>query len=81
MKFLTIMHETRLSDGEMVGRYSEEVSKIFSFSKIELNNAVKKLLKMNMLSVMDIAGNEKIYFHTDKVSEDLMDKHLKEIRH
>ena len=68
IKFLTIMNETRLADGKMFGRYSEEVSKLFSFSNSELNAAVKKLVKMDMLSVMDVGGNEKVFFHTDKVA-------------
>lgn len=81
MKFLTIMNETRLSDGKMFGRYSEEVSKLFSFSNAELRAAVRKLIKMDMLSVMDVGGNEQVYFHTDKVTEDKLDKSLREIRH
>ena len=81
MKFLTIMNETRLSDGKMVGKYSDEVSKVFLFSNSELHIAIKKLVKMDMLSVMDIGRNEKVYFHTQKVTKDKMDRHLKEIRH
>lgn len=81
IKFLTVMNETRLSDGKMFGRYFEEVSKIFTFSNLELDAAVKKLTKMEMLSVMDVGGKEKVYFHTDKVTEDKLDKMLKEIRH
>ncbi len=81
MKFLTIMNETRLSDGKMFGRYSEEVSKLFLFSDAELSTAVKKLVKMEMLSVIDVGGNERVYFHTDKVTEDKLDKDLMGIRH
>ncbi len=81
IKFLTIMNETRLSDGKMFGRYSEEVSKLFLFSNVELDAAVKKLVKMGMLSVVDAGGNELVYFHTNKVAEDKLDKSLREIRH
>ncbi len=81
IKFLTIMNETRLCDWKMVGRYSDEVSKIFSFSNSELNAAVKKLVKMEILSVIDVGGNELVYFHTDKATEYKLDKDLKEIRH
>jgi hypothetical protein len=81
IKFLTILNETRLSDGKMFGRYSDEVSKVFSFSDSELNSAVRKLIKMNMLSVVDAGGKELVYFHTDKVDKNDLDKHLMEIRH
>ncbi len=81
IKFLTIMNETRLADGKMFGRYSEEVSKVFTFSNSELDAAVRKLVKMGMLSVMDVGGNEKVYFHTDKVSKGNIDRDLKAIRH
>jgi len=81
IKFLTIMNETRLADGKMLGRYSEEVSKRFSFSDAELENAVKKLVKMNMLSVIDAGGKELVYFHTEKVDKSELDKRLGEIRH
>ena len=81
IKFLTIMNETRLADGKIHGRYSQEVSKVFSFSDSELKNAVNKLLKMKMLSVIDAGGNELVYFHTDKVVKSELDKQLREIRH
>jgi len=81
IKFLTIMNETRLSDGELFGRYSEEVSKIFTFSNAELSAAIRKLVKMEMLSVVDAGGNELVYFHSDKVDKNKLDKALKAIRH
>ena len=81
IKFLTILNETRLSDGKMFGRYFQEVNKVFSFSENELNSAVKKLVKMEMLTSIDVGGNEQVYFHTDKVSKDKLDKDLREIRH
>lgn len=81
LKFLTILNETRLSDGKLMGLYSKEVSKIFTFSDIELVNAVKKLVKMKFLSVIDAGGNELVYFHTNKVIKTELDKNLREIRH
>ncbi len=81
IKFLTIMNETRLSDGKMFGRYFEEVNERFKFSNSELNTAVKKLVKMDMLSVIDAGGKDMVYFHTEKVSKDQLDKELMTIRH
>jgi len=81
IKFLTIMNETRLTNGKMFGRYFEEVSEQFKFSNSELNTAVKKLVKMDMLSVIDAGGKDMVYFHTDKVSKDQLDKELMTIRH
>ena len=81
MKFLTIMNETRLSDGKMFGRYSEEVGKLFEFSDAELGAAVRKLVKMGMLSVINAGGSEIVYFHTDKVKQDKLDKSLMVLRH
>ena len=80
-KFLTIMNETRLSDGKMSGRYYEEVKKLFAFSNAELSTAVKKLVKMDLLSIINVGGNEVVYFHTDKVSKDKLDKNLEQIKH
>lgn len=80
IKFLTIMNETRLSDGKMSGRYFEEVSKVFSFSDVELTRAVKKLIKLDMLSVVDIGGQERVYFHTEKVAQDKLDNVLRQVR-
>ena len=81
IKFLTIMNETRLTNGKMFGRYFEEVSEQFKFSNSELSVAVKKLMKMDMLSVIDAGGKDLVYFHTDKVSKDQLDKELMTIRH
>ena len=81
LKFLTILNETRLSDGKMSGRYYKEVSEQFLFSNEELNAAVKKLMKMGMLSSMSIGKDEQVYFHTEKVDEEILDKGLLEIRH
>lgn len=81
IKFLTIMNETRLADGKIHGRYSQEVSKVFQFSEAELGNAVKKLVRMKMLSVVDVGGNELVYFHTDRVIKADLDKQLRELRH
>jgi len=81
IKFLSILNETRLSDKKMLGRYSEEVKKVFQFSNSELDAAVKKLVKMELISVIDVGGNEKVYFHTEKVSKDILEKELVAIRH
>ncbi|MBS3064871.1 MAG: hypothetical protein J4472_03595, partial [DPANN group archaeon] len=67
LKFLTIMNETRLSDGKIHGQYSKEVAKQFQFEDAELNSAVKKFVKMKLLSVIDAGGDELVYFHTEKV--------------
>ena len=81
MKFLTILNETRLSDGKMFGRYSEEVGKLFEFSDAELSTAVRKLVKMGMLSVINAGRDEIVYFHTDKVKQDKLDKSLRVLKH
>lgn len=80
-KFLTILNETRLTDGKMVGRYSNEVKEQFNFSDTELKSAVNKLVKMEMLSVIDAGGNDLVYFHTEKVNKADLDKDLIKIRH
>jgi hypothetical protein len=81
IKFLTFMNETRLSDGKLFKRDLEEVNKVFEFNDKELNAAVKKLVDIGMLSSMDLGGNEKIYFHTEKVAADKLDKDLSKFRH
>jgi len=75
------MNETRLSDGKIFGQYSQEVNKQFAFSDAELSSAVKKLVKMKLLSVIDAGGDELVYFHTEKVIKEELDKQLREIRH
>ena len=81
IRFLTIMNETRLSDGRLFGRYSEEVNKVFPFTPLELEAAVKKLLSMNLLSQMKLDRNETLYFHTEKVFKIALDRKLKQIKH
>jgi hypothetical protein len=80
IKFLTMMNETRLSDGKLFRRDSETFLKIFSFNDKELKIAVSKFVKMGMLSELSLGGNEVIYFHTDKVSQFELDKELKMIK-
>ncbi|MDO8459771.1 MAG: hypothetical protein Q7S74_01550 [Nanoarchaeota archaeon] len=81
IKFLTIMNETRLCEGKLFKRDSDEIGKVFSFKEKELNSAVKKLVKMGMLSPLDLGGNEVVYFHTEKVPKDKLDKDLIKIKH
>lgn len=81
IKFLTILNETRLAEGKMFGRYFEEVKEQFEFSNEELNDAVKKLVKLNLLTRIDIGGDECAYFHTDKVVKSDLDKKLSKIAH
>ena len=81
IKFLTILNETRLSNGKMSGRYFDEVNKQFTFSNAELNAAVKKLMKLDMIMVIDAGGKDMVYFHTDKVQKDILDKELLTIKH
>jgi hypothetical protein len=81
LKFLTILNETRLADGKMFGRYFEEVREKFQFSNSELDAAVKKLVKLEMLSVIPIGGNERVYFRTEKASSFPLDKDLLAIKH
>jgi hypothetical protein len=80
-KFLTILNETRLADGKMVGRYSEQVKEQFQFSNEELKSAVNKLVKMDLLMKIDAGGKEFVYFHTDKVGKTDLDGDLLKIRH
>lgn len=81
MKFLTILNETRFSDGKMSGRYLDEIKEHFLFSNKELNLAVVKLVKMGLLSEIDAGGNEFVYFHTEKVEKSKLDSNLGKIRH
>ncbi|MFH1802967.1 MAG: hypothetical protein ABH864_05990 [archaeon] len=80
-KFLTVLNETRLADGKMFGQYSDLVKEQFDFSNEELTHAVKKLVKMDLLSSIDAGGNEFVYFHTAKVMKADLDKDLVKIRH
>ena len=81
IKFLTILNETRLSDGKMSGRYSDEIKEEFLFSDKELNQAVIKLVKMGLLEKITAGGNEYVYFHTEKVEKSELDAILGKIRH
>lgn len=81
IKFLTILNETRLANGKMFGRYSEEIKKQFNFSDKELIVAVRKLEELNLLTKINAGGNEYVYFHTDKVVKTELDKELSKIRH
>ena len=81
IKFLTILNETRLADGKMFGRYSEQIKELFEFSDKELSNAVKKLGEMNLLTKINTGGNEYVYFHTNKVIKTELDKNLIKIKH
>jgi len=65
----------------MFGRYFEEVKEQFTFSNIELSNAVAKLEKLGLLMKIDTGGDEFAYFHTDKVAKTDLDKELNKIRH
>ena len=81
IKFLTILNETRLTDGKMSGRYFGEIKELFKFSDKELSNAVKKLEEMNFLTKINAGGSEYVYFHTNKVIKTDLDKELSKIRH
>lgn len=81
IKFLTILNETRLSDGKMSTRYLDDIKEQFLFSNKELNWAVIKFVKMGLLSEIATGGNEYVYFHTEKVEKSGLDKNLGKIRH
>ena len=81
IKFLTVLNETRLSDGKMSGRYFDEIKEQFIFSNKELNQAVIKLVKMGLLSEIAVGGNEYVYFHTEKVEKSELDNDLGKIQH
>ena len=78
-KFLTILNETRLVDGKLLKRYSDEIKKSFLFTDKELREAVKKLRGHGMLSEMNLGVDDVMYFFTEKVSKDMLDKKLEEI--
>lgn len=80
-KFLTILNETRLTDGKMFGTYFDLIKEHFQFSNEELKSAVAKLLKLNLLTEIDAGGSEIVYFHTDRVNKVELDKDLLKIRH
>ena len=79
VKFLTILNETRLSNGKLLKCYSERLRKEFSFKDKELREAIKKLSRNGLLTEMDLGGNDIMYFFTEKVSKDMLDKKLEEI--
>lgn len=79
VKFLTILNETRLSNGKLLKGYSERLRKEFSFRDKELREAVKKLRGNGLLTEMDLGGDDIMYFFTEKVSKDMLDKKLEEI--
>lgn len=81
IKFLTIMNETRLCDGKLFKRDSEQFSKVFAFDEGELEPVVNKLVSLGLLSEMDLGGGEKIYFHTKKVSKISLSDELMGIKH
>jgi len=81
IKFLTVLNETRLSDGKMSGRYFDEIKEQFIFSNEELNRAVIKLVEMGLLSEIAAGGNEYVYFHTEKVEKSELDNNLGKIQH
>jgi hypothetical protein len=81
IKFLSILNETRLSDGMLSKRYFDEVKEQFTFSTGELDSAVKKLLKKGLLMKIDAGGGENVYFHTDEVIKIELDEGLSKIRH
>lgn len=80
-KFLTILNETRLTDGKMLGRYADLVKEQFEFSNGELTSAVKKLLELELLTPIKAGGDEVVYFHTSKVEKIKLDPDLLKIRH
>ena len=80
-KFLTILNETRLENGKMFDRYSKEVRKVFEFDDRELTLAIKNLKEKGMLSELNLGGNEVMHFFTEKVTKNMLDKKLQEIRH
>jgi len=81
IKFLSILNETRLSDGKMSERYLKEINEQFLFSNKELNQAIIKLVKIGFLSVISAGGDEYVYFHTEKVKKSELDNNLCKIRH
>lgn len=80
-KFLTIMNETRLVDGKLFKRDSDQIKKLFLFSDKELSAAVRKLKEKGMLTEMKLGADEIMYFFTEKVPKDMLDRKLREIRH
>jgi len=81
IKFLTVLNETRLSEGKMSKKYFDQIKEQFPFSLEELESAVKKLVKMGLLTKIDAGGEEFVYFHTDKVVKTELDKDLTKIKH
>lgn len=78
--FLTLMNETRLTGSKMFKRDSDIFRKVFSFSDEELIAAVNKLVKAGFLTAMDLGSDELIYFHTKKVSPEILDERFSSIR-
>jgi hypothetical protein len=81
LKFLTIMDETRLSGNKLFKSDSEQFKKLFSFTDKELSVAVRKLVRMELLDEIDVGANEIVYFHSSKVSKNILDAKLMPFGH
>ncbi len=79
-KFLTILNETRIADGKLMEGYSRKVKEVFTYTNPELNAAIKKFKGNGLLSELDLGANEVMYFFTDKVSKDMLDKELVKVK-
>jgi hypothetical protein len=81
IKFLSILDETRLTDGKISQKYFEEIKEHFIFTKEELRRVVVKLVKMNLIEKVNAGRDENVYFHTDKVTKSELDTDLIKIKH
>ena len=79
-KFLTILNETRISGGKLMDGFSKKIKEHFSYTNSELNGAIAKLKGEGYLSELDLGGDEVMYFFTEKVDKDMLDKDLGKIK-
>lgn len=80
-KLLTILHEAKLVKGKLLNGYEKEIKEHFSFTYKELREALKKFLENGLLEETKLRINEVMYWHTKKVTKDMIDNSLVEIGH
>jgi len=75
-KLLTVLHEARLVDKKFLKGYQKMIEEHFSFSYEGLDKLIAKFLKNKLLKEITLGDNEVMYFHTNKVTKEMIDDKL-----
>jgi len=75
-KLLTILHEARVIGGNLLKDYKQELRGHISFKKEDLRKAIKKFLELGLIKELKLKDKEVMYFFTDKVRDEMIDKNL-----